>query len=264
MESALIVGQVTIDSYYDSDEDWIASLPGGTALNAGMWMDSHGFDTTIAATLGSDFPVLDSLDFYPSEQIAESCPVSNIKLNDNGREEVEHRKRDYSLEKLNHSGNYDLIYMTSGFEEYSEPFLDSDASMKGFSPGPEPENLDLGIVRLCLQEADHVTMNDRERDILNERMNADITKLPEEYDLDSLVVTSADSVVSYSSEGTEVYQVEKEDNPVDTIGAGDAFSSNYLASRYEGLNEQEAVQKAIKASNEIINQTGGLPNQPVV
>jgi sugar/nucleoside kinase (ribokinase family) len=264
MESAMIVGQVTIDSYYDSDDNWIASLPGGTALNAGMWMDSHGFDTTIAATLGSDFPVLNSLDFHPSEQIDEDCPVSYINLKDNGREEVEHRKGDYSLEELNHSGDYDLIYMTSGFEEYSDPFLNSNASMKGFSPGPEPENLDLGVVKRCLEEADHVTMNDREKDILNERMNADITQLPEEYGLDSLVVTSADSVVSYSSAGAEAYGVEKEDNPEDTIGAGDAFSSIYLVSRYEGLDEQEAIQNAMRTSNEIINQTGGLPNQPVI
>lgn len=264
VDSALVIGQVTVDSYYDYDGDWVASLPGGTALNAAMWMDSNEFNVEIAATLGSDFPLLDNLNFNPSEHVEQSCPVSEIKLENNGREHVDHSKGDYTPQELAHADDYDLMYLTSGFSEYSEPFLKSNASLKGFSPGPEPENLDLDTVKEFLEHADHVIMNDRERAVMNERMNSRVADIPEEYDVGSVIVTSAENVVSYSSDGPIRLEVEKEDNPVDTIGAGDAFSSNYLISKYEGMNDEDAIKNGIEASKEIINQRGALPNQPVV
>ncbi|MFB6174902.1 MAG: PfkB family carbohydrate kinase, partial [Candidatus Nanohalobium sp.] len=261
--SALVIGQVTIDEYFDADGDYIASVPGGTGLNAALWFESNKFSTELAATLGSNFPELASLDFSSSERVDEECPVSEITLKDGGREEVQHIKGDYSLKELEGSGEYDMVYLTSGFQEYSKPYMDSEADIKAFSPGHEPGEISMENVRNCLEEADFVLMNGREESILEQNLGYPIRDLSDKMDIDYVLVTEKDKITSYSSGGVSELSVDTIEDPEDTIGAGDAFAANYLSSRLEGLNHEDAVQEGIARSREIVEQRGPLPSNPI-
>lgn len=259
---ALVIGQVTLDTYYE-DGDFLATLPGGTALNAGLWFDKEGGDTELMATLGEDFPFLDSLDFSDAEMTDVGCPVTEIRLKNKGKENVEHNKGDYELNELEGTGTYDLLYLTSGRDEYLDPFLHSEAHLKGFSPGPEPEKISLDSLESCLEEADYVLMNDREEEILEEGLGKDFSSVPGKYDIESVLVTSSEKVKSYASSESKEFFVKRIDNPVDTVGAGDTFSSNYLVNKLNGKEHERAVYEAIEKSRDVVRRKGAIPTNPI-
>ncbi|MFB6144474.1 MAG: PfkB family carbohydrate kinase [Candidatus Nanohaloarchaea archaeon] len=259
---ALVIGQMALDNYYDLDGEPIATVPGGTAFNSGMWLDHRGFDTEISGTMGKDFPQIQPLDFSRTVDTEASSPVTEVYLEKEGEETREYFPGNYSRAELETWGTFDLIYLTSGLGEYVEPFIESEAETKAFCPGPEPETLEIENVEACLDEADYIFMNSYEKQVLDERMETSIEELPGLKDVEQVIITDSWKVRTYGEENEE-YEVDRIKDPLDTTGAGDAFSSTYLASRKQDKTHEEAIKKAMETARQIVDRKGAMPQNPI-
>ena len=120
-------------------------------------------------------------------------------------------------------------------------------------------------ISTILKRARWIKVNDEEINILAERfslsngsLEATAQRFQERYDIDLLIVTLGDRGAIAFAAGEEAVQVTQEQNSeiVDTVGAGDAFSSVILLGLLQGWPLTETMQRAQDFASRICQQRG--------
>lgn len=106
-----------------------------------------------------------------------------------------------------------------------------------------------------------VKLNEHELElIINQNLSVDesIVKLRRLVDTGILIVTRGEHgvVVSDGPGLIETYQPELADSVIDTVGAGDAFSSIYILGTYYGWDLQTTVQRAQSFASAVVGLQG--------
>ncbi len=265
--------------------DFAAKIPvtdsfqtlGGNAANAACGAKKLGLKSAIITTLGKDsndklivqeikkFGVDTSLIGTDSKSKTRYSIVLNFK----GERTIlsYHQKRNYHWPKKMPAA--DWIYYTSlseGFNDLQDKLFDylekHPSAQLAFNPGSFQIKSSLPKVREAVAKSDIVFLNVEEAErILN-------TTLEKEKSLSSLIhrltqMGAKEVVITDAGRGAvagddnEVWQIKS--FPVKVVaktGAGDAFSSGYLAAKFYGHDMATALLWGISNSSSVITQYG--------
>lgn len=145
------------------------------------------------------------------------------------------------------------------FKAYREKFTDSkfvcDINLR------EPF-YDKETINLCLESADILKINDEELAYLSKEFGQKdvIDFLKTEYNIHKVLLTEGAKGAKLYWEGKEfTCEVKKVDNIVDTVGAGDSFTSVFLYGLIKKRPLAEAMQKAADFAGAICQNPGAVP-----
>lgn len=117
-------------------------------------------------------------------------------------------------------------------------------------------------IELCLESADILKINDEELTYLSEEYNQanPILWLRDKYNITKVLLTEGSKGATLFWDGEEVKcQVNKVENIIDTVGAGDSFTSMFLYGLVNNLPFDESMQKAADFASVICQTAGAVP-----
>lgn len=262
MKKTLSIGRVTHDQYI-RDGEVVEQFPGGSAYNIARWFDDAGFDSALAATLGSDFQPASDIDTEKCVRIDKRTFTVRIHLSDkNGDEERDEIGYGYEPRSLETpTTRYDLVGLFSVEEPLLELFESAKGRIKVYDPGEMLDDYQWPLLRRAFEEADHVFMNQDETEATEALAPCPVSQLVTEYDLTTLVVTSRSSITVHDGEDEHSFSVEVNEEPTDTVGAGDAFTSRYLEGTLRGEVIGERTKAARERASKAVERVGSLPSR---
>ena len=257
---ALSIGRVTIDRYHRGGQI-VHTTPGGSAYNVARWFQDAGLDSSLAATLGEDFPTTIGVDVSPCVYVDSPTFCVDIQLTEeSGDESRTENDRGYELQPLEvPDEQYDIVGLFSFENSLLEPFEAVDGRIKVYDPGEMTTDYEWPLIERGVSTANHVFLNVKEKRVLREIAPYPIAELPATYDVETLVVTAEDAVTVYQRSGSQQFPVDPSDTPTDTVGAGDAFASRYVEGLLREDPLQERVLEAIERASATVGHVGSLP-----
>lgn len=117
-------------------------------------------------------------------------------------------------------------------------------------------------VVLCLESADILKINDEELEYLSETFNQKdvIAFLKSKYNIQKILLTEgAKGATLFWDDETYTCDVKKVDKIVDTVGAGDSFTSVFLYGIIKNIPLGQAMQNAADFAGGICQTAGAIP-----
>jgi len=241
--SILVAGDLISDVYVDGPID-VANEGGGPRLNA------HGKRLPEVRRGGVGF-VRDALaSFAPDFDIHSDCSSKSTIT----RYRNEKKETIFTLDRFQHEIDF-RMHLHRGYAHDCLVVWDDNRVSDGYDwswiwEGVKPDALVVvdseNIEKWDLPAVDYIKLTGPSWDGTWPKNGA------------RLIATGADNVLV----DKDLYRVNKIDNPVDTVGAGDVFTAVFVTMLLEGATESEATKEAIRYSRESVNHHGCvIPNR---
>ena len=267
----LSFGEVLMDCFPDKN------VIGGAPFNVAVHLKRLGEDSGIVTKIGKDDLGEELLGILKQESLADQLQIDSqyptgrvdVTLNDGQPSYHIHKNCGWENIEFNVTQSPDFFVYGSlalyfqnnkkAFKQYRETFSDNtfvcDINLR--APFYDKETIEL-----CLNSADILKINDEELEYLSQAFNiSDVIQwLKSEFNISKILLTEgAKGAKLYWGEEEVSCEVKKVDNIIDTVGAGDSFTSLFLYGIIKGLPLAEVMQRAADFAGNICQTAGAVP-----
>lgn len=232
----------------DPDGDWIAKNLESADVDISLLQRDKDYKTDLAIIV-------------VNEAESESTIIFNRDANEQLEVKPEEIAADWVFVASSLSGNW-----KENLEKTKEAVRKKNIKL-AYNPGQSNMHEDMGKVKEIISGTDVLFVNRKEAEEIVEEKSGNIKNLLEKmHALGAKVVAITDGESgAYASNGTVSFFVQAlKEKAVDSTGAGDAFSSAFLASYIQGKNLDECLKRGIANGGSVVNYYGaqrGLLNE---